>query len=170
MAALFTGADAPDLLRVDRYPPLTRHYLLQKGGAGVKWESGTLSCDMNEDGSIFRLCGSAYANDGSVAWSTMPWIPGTNNTYAGWKTFKVKTPPKAKEQRCCGLISTVNSNMGAQNLNYCHLIVGTDGYVYIPATNVKHKATHLCCCFFGVTLCVDDMTDFGTYVIGDGSK
>lgn len=166
MGALFSGTSIPDLTKVRDFPALTEHYCLwtDKGA----WDSGTLFLDKTKDGSIFRIGGTAYANSGALAWSSMPWIPGTNNKSAGWKTFKVKTPSKAKVCRV-GLQTIVSTALVGGNLNTSKIIIGTDGYVYVACFETQPPAADLNVAFFGAIMCVDDLADYDTYISGAGA-
>lgn len=157
---------------------LTRHYKLHNGYKNedgtklIPWDSGTLVCDMNHDGSIFRLHGNTYKSSEYDAWWNMPWIPGTNEKYAGYKTFKVKPPAdgQVKWIDCAGLrIHTTADSLSTGNMNYDNICIGTDGYIYI-ATMSEQPKTHapLLTLYSGITCCVDSEVNDGYYVLGRG--
>lgn len=152
-------------------PALTRHYKMDDT-ISIPWDSGTLVCDMNEDGSVFRLHGNAYKSSATAAWKAANWIPGTNKTYVGYKTFKVKAPADGKPKwiDCAGIHVNINDSLIVGNLNYDHMCIGTDGYIYICTWRSDPKNTSPVIVFYsGITCYVDSETNSGGYVCGSGA-
>lgn len=138
----------------------------------IPWDSGTLVCDMNEDGSVFRLHGNAYKSSATAAWNAADWIPGTNKTYVGYKTFKVKAPADGKPKwiDCAGIHVNINDSLIVGNLNYDHMCIGTDGYIYICTWRSDPNNTSPVVVFYsGITCYVDSETNSGGYVRGSGA-
>ena len=152
---------------------LTRHYKMNNAIA-IPWDSGTLVCDMNTDGSVFRLHGNTYKMSENDAWESAAWIPGTNNKYKGYKTFKVKTPSSGKTAwiDCSGIkVNTASESLSTGNLNYDHICVGTDGYVYVCIMSESPNNTSPVLTFYsGIICCVDSELSNRDYIYGDGSE
>lgn len=150
---------------------LTRHYKMNNSMT-IPWESGTLICDMNEDGSVFRIQGNAYHSNSKTAWANSTWIPGTNEMYAGWKTFKVKPPTngKIKWVDCCCLCVNTSEYLSVSNLNYNHICIGTDGYVYVNImAEEPADESPVIVNLFGIVISVDSSANSGERILGDGS-
>lgn len=150
---------------------LNRHYKMNNS-ISIPWSSGTLCCDMNEDGSVFRLHGNCYRPSASGAWDNTSWIPGTNETWAGYKTFKVKPPANGQPKwiDCAGIYVNTDS-MTSGSLNYDHICIGTDGYVYICCLNSRPSSTSPLMIFYsGITCYVDSEAESGNsgYIYGRG--
>lgn len=138
----------------------------------IPWDSGTLVCDMNEDGSVFRLHGNTYKSSASSAWGATSWIPGTNETYAGYKTFKVKAPSdgKVKWIDCAGFHVNTSDYVTTGNFNSDHICIGTDGYVYICTMSSNPNNTSPLLTFYSGIVCyVDSETNGDGYVYGSGA-
>lgn len=152
-------------------------YSNSQGGGGA-WDSGTLTCDMNNDGSRFRLQGAAYVNSANSMWDGSQWIPGTSDTYAGLKTFKVKKPSDGVARWIWGAGIHVNVSNGvlAGNLNYDTIIIGTDGFLYVMCTNRRAGNTEPINVNHGIEVVVDEcpkyiasQPGYSGYVVGNGA-
>lgn len=152
-------------------PSLTRHYKLNNS-TDIPWDSGTLVCDMNDTGTMFRLHGNTYKSSANDAWSKTEWIPGTNETWAGYKTFKVKAPSDGKVRwiDCSGIHINTNGSVYAGNFNYDHICIGTDGYIYVCTMKSKPNNTNpLITFYFGIVCHVDSESRSGEVILGDAS-
>lgn len=150
-------------------PSLTRHYKMHNG-ISIPWDSGTLVCDMNEDGSVFRLHGNAYKSSANAAWEKMTQIPGASS-YRGYKTFKVKAPSdgNVKWVDCAGIYINVDG-LSAGSLNYDNICIGTDGYVYVAVLSSSPNNTRPLMLFFsGIVVHVDSSASSGGYIVGNGA-
>lgn len=150
---------------------LTRHYKLNNS-IDIPWDSGTLVCDMNDTGTMFRLHGNTYKSSANDAWSKTEWIPGTNETWAGYKTFKVKAPSDGKVRwiDCSGIHINTNGSVYAGNFNYDHICIGTDGYIYVCTMKSKPNNTNpLITFYFGIVCHVDSESHSGEVILGDAS-
>lgn len=137
----------------------------------VPWDSGTLTCDMNADGSVFRLQGNVYCSTGSGAWGKSVWIPGVDG-WAGLKTFKVKQPSDGKA-RCiygAGMAMNTYGGMNVGNVNTDTLVVGSDGYVYVMKMEASPGNDYpISVAYFGVVVHVDSTSTTYGYSYGNGA-
>ena len=119
---------------------LTRFYRLDSDTT-IPWDSGTMFCSMSEDGKTFRLSGNTYKSSANAAWSAMVWIPGTGNSVAGYKSFKVATPSEALSFNGVGL-EIYSSDLAVGNFNQTGFVIGTDGYIYLGIRYSSPEATN----------------------------